>query len=372
MYITLYDSNFKALGSNEQFVATQHSVKNWSLKRRAYEFDDFTVTCRGFRNSKDACFVGLFTDEGRLKYLSFCGIPKTENGLTTITGIDCRNIFNQSVYLDFSLASINSTKRLYQYLLGKAVHFMGNDMGCRISFTMDVSVCDETPWADQTKYIERTAAIRNVWDMIQAANAMFNLILTAEAYVDELSNNYKLKFVVHRISNSAFIKLDDYNAKITLTQKKTNVAIAMKKDDPSTLFYYFLYKDNGVDLEYDKELKRYVPKITDSISSSFVQNKMSLPLKAEMFEGETLDEAKAEAFEALAKNRFQDRVTIDCNTPLGKKLEEMDLTYFGKLIGYNPADDDSAKTLPVSAIYEDSNGNKKIEFGRLSEYWFLN
>ena len=86
---------------------------------------------------------------------------------------------------------------------------------------------------------------------------------------------------------------------------------------------------------------------------------------------ESLSEAVADAYKILQENRFKDRVVIDLSSKLGSTLEDMDFSFYGDLVGYNPADSSSIKRLPVSAVSTDSNGKKVLEFGRLSEYWFL-
>lgn len=352
-YITLFDKNFKALGSNEQFVATQHVTKSWTLKRRAYEFDDFSVTCRGFRDSKNACFVGLFSDQGKLQYLCFCGIPATDGELTTITGIDCRNIFNQSLPVSLGSQKITSVRTLFEFLLKTALGSIKVGIDYDIEFD-DIS--DET-WADPGQYIERTLDVRNIWELIQAANAMFDTIVVTSWKVDEETNSYRLVFSVKNIHDTYKIKLSDYSIRMTRTNNITNIAVATTKDFSQSMIYY-LTTDNQV--------------LSATLDEGIDAEKSLFPPKIETFQGETLEEASVEAKQALYDNRFKDRVVIDCNSVLGKRLAPIDLDCFGELVGYNPSDDDSVKKLPVSAIEEDSKGSRKIEFGRLSEYWFLN
>jgi hypothetical protein len=374
MFVTLFDKNFNALGSTDSFVGTQHTTKSWSLKRKANEFDTFSLVCRGYRSSKDACFVGLFSDEGKMQYLCFSGIPKTQDELTSITGIDCRNIFNQSVYVDLSdTTKIYSEKTLYNFLLSKDGALSG--LPVDIDYDIDTDACSTTTWSDQSEYIERTAEIRNIWSLIQAANSLFNLVVLVSYKVDSDTNKYKLRFLVRRISNTISIKLSDYSVKAVSTTNVTNVAIAMVTDTPNTRVIYYLTKDNGIDFKYDESTHVTTVSETDCITTTYDADKMSFPLKIETFAEDDLESAKTKAMTALAGNRFMDKVTIDCNSRLGKKLENVDLTYFGKLVGYNSADGETeektGKILPVSSVTEDSSGSRKLEFGRLSDYWFM-
>lgn len=377
-YVTLFDKNFNALGSSDKFVGTQHVTKSWSLKRRSFEFDDFTATCRGFRDSKNACFVGLYSDEGTLKYLCFCGIPKTEGELTTITGIDCRNIFSQTLPVNLGSTKITNEKTLYEFLLKTA---MGN-LNIGIDYEINTNGLSEENWEDPANYIERTLDSRNIWELIQSANALDLRTDTQkgkdeDAYdrgngekvidgrtvvvtwkVNEETNRYKLVFrVLKYINVGTSIKLSDYNVKTTRTNNITNIAIASTEDFTKSAMFY-LTNDNEV--------------VEATGNDGIDGTKALFPPKAETYTAATLDEAITDAKNALYENRFKDRVTINCNSRLGKKLDSLELNNYAKLVGYNPADDDSVKILPVSAIEEDSTGNRKIEFGRLSEYWFLN
>ena len=112
-------------------------------------------------------------------------------------------------------------------------------------------------------------------------------------------------------------------------------------------------------------------KVSDTITATLVPGRACFPPVTEMILGETKEEAQAEAYQTLAKNRYKDKVTIDLSTKLGSTLKDLDFTYYGVLKGYNPADASSEKTLPVSAISEDSKGKKTIQFGRLADYWFM-
>ena len=89
--------------------------------------------------------------------------------------------------------------------------------------------------------------------------------------------------------------------------------------------------------------------------------------------GKNRSEAREEAVQALLGSISKDRVTIDLNSTYGKRLKGITLSDRGLLAGYYSADGEGEtdKYLPVSAIYTDSNGTNKVEFGRLSEYWFL-
>jgi len=345
-FICLYDHSFKALGT-----WTQHVAKEWSLTRKAFEADDFTATCSDWGNSKNACFVGLHTPSGTLEYIAFCGIPVTKGKLTTVTGCDCRHVFNQDIHVCLNKQTTNGSysildcPSLFSYLL-KGV-FAENGISLGIDYEIDVSDTGFCAWNEAA--IARESSISNIWDLIQKFNAVYNTVMTVEWSVDSGTNVYSLKFVVRRIYQSRALKLSDYDIVMKLNQNTINRVVA---SDGSTSVTYYLYNDNSVGMTFDSSKCLFPPRIFTIVD-------------------EDIDKAKAKAIEKLNDNRFQDRVTVDRTTKLGSTLSDLNFTYFGDLAGYNAADLSTSKRLPVSAVKTDSKGMNKIEFGRLSDYWFL-
>lgn len=348
-FICLYDHNWNPLGN-----WTQHVAQGWNLKRKAFELDEFTATCQGFENSKKACFVGLHTKTGELKYAAFCGIPTTINGLTEITGVDCRSIFNQQIWIDYTKKNtsgqyvIKTVRTLFQYLMEDALEEAGVTLGIDYSLNLEDLNFLEEDWEEE--YITRTAEPRNIWDQLMATCHCYGLVILTS--YDVANNHYKLKFTVKRVIYSRPIKLSDYDVKIKLSQNIVNRVIYGEEESPTDTDTLYLNNDN-------------------TITESLIEGRAMFPPVTQMILKETAAEAKAEAYQLLADNRYKDKVTIDLSTKLGSTLKDMDFTYYGVLKGYNPADASSEKTLPVSAISEDSKGKKTIQFGRLADYWFM-
>lgn len=344
-FACLYDREFTPLGK-----WTQHVASEWTLTRKAYEFDELTVTCRGFENSRKACFIGLHEETGRLKYVAFCGIPTTKGKLTTVKGVDCRQIFNQSILLDFTAKDssgayrIRSVDGLYSYLLQDCLS--GLNLG--IDYDVDVKEAELVEW--QEDLLARNKKVQSLYDVIQAANNAYNLVVLVGATVDSESNKYRLTFTVKRIYNERNIKLSDYDVRMTLNQNIVNRTIARSSSGSEARYY--LYNDNTIGTAYSADKCLYPPRI-------------------ETIESDDFDEAKAEARQTLLDNRFKDKVTIDLSTKLGSTLRDVDFTYFLNVSEYNPADPDTVKRLPVFSIKEDSKGSKTISLGRLSDYWFM-
>ena len=371
----LYDRQFKPLGA-----WTQHVVSEWSLTRKAYEFDEFKLTCKGFENSRNACYIALFNNTGRIQYLSFCGIPVTKDELTTVSGIDCRQLFNQTIMLDLGARNangefkINSVKSLFKYLLNdrEKTEEDGLDLGIDYEVdTSDLTVFSANDWKEEA--ISREKKVQELWKVIQTACNLYNVVVIAEAQVDAIENQYKLVFKVMRITEKKNIKLSDYDARMSNTQNVVNRAIATNGSDSKT--YYLTnryevkeYSTNSKDRLYPPRIATIYKDPTDYEDEAQEQGKTQ--------EHVAFNEAKAEAIQKLNENRYKDKVTINLNTKLGSTLEDVDFRYMGVINQYLPADyengaENTIKELPVMSIKEDSKGNKFLTFGRLSDFWFM-
>lgn len=371
----LYDRQFKPLGA-----WTQHVVSEWSLTRKAYEFDEFKLTCKGFENSRNACYIALFSNTGKIQYLSFCGIPETKDELTTVSGIDCRQLFNQTIMLDLGARNangefkINSVKSLFKYLLNdrEKTEEDGLDLGIDYEVdTSDLTVFSANDWKEEA--ISREKKVQELWKVIQTACNLYNVVVIAEAQVDAIENQYKLVFKVMRITEKKNIKLSDYDVRMSNTQNVVNRAIATNGSDSKT--YYLTnryevkeYSTNSKDRLYPPRIATIYKDPTDYEDEAQEQGKTQ--------EQVAFNEAKAEAIQKLNENRYKDKVTINLNTKLGSTLEDVDFRYMGVINQYLPADyengaENTVKELPVMSIKEDSKGNKSLTFGRLSDFWFM-
>lgn len=371
----LYDRQFKPLGA-----WTQHVVSEWSLTRKAYEFDEFKLTCKGFENSRNACYIALFSNTGKIQYLSFCGIPVTKDELTTVSGIDCRQLFNQTIMLDLGARDangefkINSVRSLFDYLLNdrEKTEEGGLDLGIDYKVdTSDLTVFSTNDWKEEA--ISREKKVQELWKVIQTACNIYNVVVIAEAQIDAIENQYKLVFEVMRITEKKNIKLSDYDARMSNTQNVVNRAIATNGTDIKT--YYLTNKYEVKEYSTNSKDRLYPPRIVtiykdpaDYEDEAQEQNKTTAQV--------AFNEAKAEAIKQLNENRYKDKVVINLNTKLGSTLDDVDFKYMGVINQYLPADyengaENTIKELPVMSIKEDSKGNKSLTFGRLSDFWFM-
>lgn len=371
----LYDRQFKPLGA-----WTQHVVSEWSLTRKAYEFDEFKLTCKGFENSRNACYIALFSNTGKIQYLSFCGIPVTKDELTTVSGIDCRQLFNQTIMLDLGARDangefkINSVRSLFDYLLNdrEKTEEGGLDLGIDYKVdTSDLTVFSTNDWKEEA--ISREKKVQELWKVIQTACNIYNVVVIAEAQIDAIENQYKLVFEVMRITEKKNIKLSDYDVRMSNTQNVVNRAIATNGTDIK--IYYLTNKYEVKEYSTNSKDRLYPPRIVtiykdpaDYEDEAQEQNKTTAQV--------AFNEAKAEAIQQLNENRYKDKVVINLNTKLGSTLDDVDFKYMGVINQYLPADyengaENTIKELPVMSIKEDSKGNKSLTFGRLSDFWFM-
>ena len=371
----LYDRQFKPLGA-----WTQHVVSEWSLTRKAYEFDEFKLTCKGFENSRNACYIALFNNTGRIQYLSFCGIPVTKDELTTVSGIDCRQLFNQTIMLDLGARNangefkINSAESLFKYLLNdrEKTEEDGLDLGIDYEVdTSDLTVFSANDWKEEA--ISREKKVQELWKVIQTACNLYNVVVIAEAQVDAIENQYKLVFKVMRITEKKNIKLSDYDVRMSNTQNVVNRAIATNGSDSKT--YYLTNRYEVKEYSTNRKDRLYPPRIV-TIYKDPTDYEDEAQEQGKTQEQVAFNEAKAEAIQKLNENRYKDKVTINLNTKLGSTLEDVDFRYMGVINQYLPADyengaENTVKELPVMSIKEDSKGNKSLTFGRLSDFWFM-
>lgn len=371
----LYDRQFKPLGA-----WTQHVVSEWSLTRKAYEFDEFKLTCKGFENSRNACYIALFSNTGKIQYLSFCGIPVTKDELTTVSGIDCRQLFNQTIMLDLGARNangefkINSVKSLFKYLLNdrEKTEEDGLDLGIDYEVdTSDLTVFSANDWKEEA--ISREKKVQELWKVIQTACNLYNVVVIAEAQVDAIENQYKLVFKVMRITEKKNIKLSDYDVRMSNTQNVVNRAIATNGSDSKT--YYLTNRYEVKEYSTNSKGRLYPPRIA-TIYKDPTDYEDEAQEQGKTQEQVAFNEAKAEAIQKLNENRYKDKVTINLNTKLGSTLEDVDFRYMGVINQYLPADyengaENTVKELPVMSIKEDSKGNKSLTFGRLSDFWFM-
>lgn len=380
MFACLYDKNLKALGNWSTYATTK-----WSLVRKAYEFDEVSVTTRAMENSLNAMYIGLHNDDGSLKYLAFSGKPTTNNGLTTYKGTDLRQIFKQIMTIDLRAVgtqnifdqgsgSLLKTKlmQFYEYLIGLPLTLAYNGFTLeeqpeaedmyQIRFVIDTSDLAEHPngpaehdygWREE--WIAREIANGSVWDTLQNINMMYDCYLEFIVNLTERTLTCKVRRIYELIS----FKLSDFNeSKVINDTSVTNRIIIRAKadeDDDVGDYHDTLYLQTNDTINNETHVDEY---------------KIIYPPRVETMVGDDLEATIATAVQKLMSNRFQGKVEINTDGAMGYLLRKLDLNTFADIYGYNAADNSTKRRLPAMYISEDQTGKLKVAFGRLEQYWY--
>lgn len=349
MYYVLYNKDFEAIGKRKSYP-----VSSWSYKRKAFELSELKIEGVAIESIDNACYVGLHEDRGRVKAIMYSGVPKTQNGKTIINAVDIRQLLNNEAVID--LRTVASVEELYTYLL-TLISNEYNNLGVNIEVdTTDIII---NPIHFKEDAIERSCAVANIWDTLQAVNAIYDCYIDTVVDLKNKQIIYKVCLIHHEMK----LKLSDFDMpKIKNDFTTINRAVCLNQayeqgDVSGSKEIYYLLSNDTVISESDANLQ---------------QDKIIYPARMKVFIDEDIDKAKAQGIQELFKNRFKANVEITQSTKMGYLLDMIqDFSWKAHIYGFNSSDNQSFKTLPVMEIYEDDKGIKKIKFGRLEEYWWL-
>lgn len=346
MFVVLYDKKFKALGR-----WTTYPCSKWSLTRKAVEFDELTCSTRAMENSKNAVYVGLHNDDGSLNYLALCGKPTTAGGETKIKAVDLRQIFSQKLKIELSRfkQSYNQTvSELFRYLMSLPGTL--DELG--IDYQIDTTDLAEAGLSWKSNSIVTEDGIANVWKVLQGCCSWYNCYIESKVDLTVPSITFKVRVITELVS----FKLSDFNqVNVVNDSTVTNRVITQKPDGSSKSVWALLSDDTVVSL---------------ATAKASYPSQIIYPARVETVEDNDLIEVIKKGLEILYRNRFQSKVTVDCNCAMGKVLTDLDLNAFADIYGYNAADNSTFKRLPVMSISKGDSGSIKVSFGRLSEFWY--
>jgi hypothetical protein len=352
MYYVLYDKDFNAIGKRKTYPCS-----SWTIKRRAFEFDEIMIEGLAIESTKDATYVGLHENHGELKIIAFSGIPQSKDGKTTINAIDVRHILNNDAVIDLTSTSINSVQALYVYLLSllfNAYEALG------IEAIIDTTELVENPLTFIPSALERTRALGNVWNTIQAVNALYDAYVEAHVNFDERVITLKVRPVAHIIN----IKLSDFNVQRQKYDQRGINRVAcfntayIEQTLGASMTEYYLLKDNRVLTGTEALLP---------LNDPFILH----PPRIKGFVHDDIEQSRAQGLVELYKNRYQSVIEIDVNGKTGYLLSPLWLNYKANIYGYQKDDPNAMIELPVMEITENQSGFKTIKFGRLEEYWWV-
>lgn len=379
MFACLYDKNLVALGRWSTYATTK-----WSLVRKAYEFDELSITTREMDDSLKAAYIGLHNDDGSLKYLAFSGKPTTKDGLTTYKGTDIRQIYKSELVINLTSVgtqniydpqsqSLLKTKlmQIYEHLLTRPLTLDHSGFAAsppspgamyQVQLKVDTSDLAEHPhdtkendygWHEE--WINRSPGIGSMWEIIQALNMLYDCYVVFEVNLAARIITAKVKRIYELIS----FKLSDFEeSKVINDTSVTNRIAARVKanqdDKIGSLYksYYLLANDTVVD------------------DSGIIASLVIQPVRQEVILEDSAAKATAAAVQKLMNNRFKGKVEINTDCAMGYLLKNIDLNTFADVYGYNAADNSTKRRLPVMYIAEDQTGKIKVAFGRLEQYWY--
>ena len=340
MFIVLYDNQMHALGK----ARTTYYADTWSIKRRTFAFDEMKITCKAYDNSAKACFVALHENRGSPKHVMLAGVPSTQDGKTSITAVDIRQIFDQKIYIDLENNVFTSVKNLYIYLLNLPKNY--DNLG--FDYSIDLSELDNNPpiWNDG-EAIEKSAGVDNLWSILQKVGNIYDVYL--DVIVDFVE--HEITIVGHTFSELVSLKITDFGqAKVLNNNTVTNRAICgtLAEIAAGTYQEFYLQNDNVV------------------VEASAVDSsKIIYPARIETFEDDDSAKAVSKGLETLYKNRFQQKVELEADNALGYIIRKIGKSTYADISGYNKADDNTTVRLPLYEISEDSKGKYQVTFGRL-------
>lgn len=355
MFYVLYDKDFQAIGTER----ATYPVSSWKIVSKAFEFDEISITGMKIKNADKAVFVAMFTNQGSLKKVALSGVPITKSGITSLNGLDVRQVLNTKAYIDFLTSAFIDIRDLYKYLIRLALDY---DTSSSTAYTTTLTggapfssvVIDFTELVANNMLdiaeglVDDTIAVGNVWDTIQSICAVQGQYLDAAVDVRTGALTLTVRPYVYEIS----IKLDDFDEPKQISDKSaTNQALCIDTRLGTKVRYYRTRSD----------VVTLTPDADDII----------YPIRTKVFVEGGLAAAKTAGIQELYKNRYQRNVEIDLNSRMGYLLKDVGLNYMINIYGFNSDDYTVFTTLPVMSLTEDSSGNKKIAIGRLEEYWWL-
>lgn len=341
MIATFYDKNFVALQNNASL-----NVGRWELKRKAVDFDDFSLTSEPFIEDVNPCFVILKDDYGRYKYGALAGIPQlNKDNQTELVASDLKTIFNNEILLQFEE---------YDYFdeMLSAVLTAFNTQVMQDSFSLEIDLTDLATIEMSDLIPSTELKVYNVWqDILVPYMKYYNCYITSKL---DLTNK-KLVFTIKRTNlYTLFLNLWEMDIRnygkwissINETQAVVNVGGSLTYGDK-----YLLLSDgaitNNSSLRDLYPIKRIVI-LKETSNSEEVAN--------------LINEGTIEAIEKLIEARYNESIEFSTN-----KIQRYETADFSTEFDVYVKKGVKYKTLPLGEIYENQNGEKKLKVGYKSD-----
>jgi len=341
MIVSFYDKDFVALQNNASL-----SVGKWELRRKAVDYDDFSLTSEPFIQDVNPCFVIMKDDYGRYKYGALAGIPQlNKDNQTELVASDLKTIFNNEILFQFEI---------YSYLdeMLSAVLTAFNSQVMQGSFTLEIDLTDLSTIEMSDLIPTTNLEVYNVFDDILVPYMKYyNCYMTSQ--IDE--TNKKLVFTIKRTNLYTLplklweLDIKDYGKWISsLNESQCVVSL----DGVLTYGTKFLL-----------------------LSDSSITNNTSLrdlyPIKKSVVFKETsdssevatlLNEGTVEVLEKLIEARYNESIEFSTN-----RIQSYENADFGTEFDVYVKRGTLYKTLPLGEIYENQDEDKKLKVGYKSD-----
>ena len=196
----------------------------------------------------------------------------------------------------------------------------------------------------------------------------FTLVIEGNITTDSSTKKTTGSIVVKAkcLSGTHSIKLKDFNhARVIDDSTNVNRAIARTQDGTSQSEYWIIQSKDGSEEILEKS--QAIALMVNSSLNWFPH----YPPRYETFVDDDYASACSKAQDELEKNRYRGTVELNIDNALGKDLRNATIWSYGKIYGYNSADDSTAKVLPMMWIKEGSDGSMSCCFGRLDDYFYM-
>lgn len=337
MIISFYDKDFVALQDNASL-----NVGNWSLRRKAVDFDDFSATSEAFVENINPTFVVIKDDRGRYKYGAFAGIPElTNDNQTQVQGSDLKTLFNNDILVKFG--TYTNLVDMFNYVF---TEFQTQVVQSEFHVEFDLTDITDIAMGLLVPDTEKHQVVQ-VWDdVIQPYLKFYNLYMDSRLdlgsktiiFTIAKSNKYKKALRLYEFGINNYGK---WIASVNESQAVVSYG--------NELYYsskYILTSNNVI--TNDLTLRDLYP-----IKNRIVLKETEDSTKIQ----ELLTEGVQECLTSLIEARYNESVEF---SSIKTQFEN---EYFDSTLQIYIRRNEFYKDLPVGEIYEDNTGARKLVLG---------
>lgn len=327
--------------NNSQFAKKIDSFKHIA---RAVDFNALSCHGEALPNDIDPFFIGIFTDEGKLRHFMFYGVGEKDNttGQVDITATCLKVIFNTEKIITWDAYEYDNLGELLDFIF---FHIDTLDVG----FNYDVDYQDiyNTSLSIIDLGIDifpQKQGIYNIFSVLKKLLYYYNLYID---YTVSLKDK-KVNFIINKAVDTKNLILSQYNISDDVKANiGLNMAQVVKSDDTGKV-HYFLTRDNRITTNID-DPERLFP----AIMKCFI---------AEVDEDNDVTsvnyyQAKVDAILALAERRYQQN--FDISVAKQDRLFAVDFQVNFNVYGSKGF----YKSLPIGEIETNHNDIKVLRIG---------